>query len=226
MKPLIIIPARGGSKGVPGKNIKLLNGVPLIHYTLDAAREIFEDRYICVSTDDEEIKKCVEAKGVTVPFLRPSELASDTAGTYDVLMHALQYYENQNYYPDVIIILQPTSPMRKANHIKEAVKLYNNEIDMIVSVKETKSNPYYVLFEEDGDGFLRKSKQANFVRRQDCPKVWEFNGAIYVINVNSLKRSQISDFSKVVKYQMDELSSHDIDSILDWKIAELIARED
>jgi len=225
MKPLVIIPARGGSKGVPKKNIKLLGGKPLIYYTIEAAKAVFEDQFICVSTDDLEIKKVVEQTGLKIPFLRPAELATDTAGTYEVLLHALNYYENLEYFPDTIILLQPTSPYRTAEHIKEAIKFYTTEIDMVVSVKETKSNPYFNLFEEDVDGFLKKSKESDYTRRQDCPKVWEYNGAVYVINVESLKNTTINKFKKVKKYVMDELSSLDIDSEMDLKFVELLIKK-
>ena len=225
MKPLIVIPARGGSKGVPRKNIKVLGDKPLIQYTIDAAKGVFDDEFICVSTDDFEIKSVVEQLGLKVPFLRPNELASDTAGTYEVLLHAISYYESKGYFPDTLILLQPTSPFRTSAHIKEALKLYHESIEMVVSVKETKANPYYILFEEDRNGYLKKTKEANFTRRQDCPKVWEYNGAIYIINVKALKASAISQFTKVCKFEMDETSSHDIDTLLDWKIAEIIIND-
>jgi N-acylneuraminate cytidylyltransferase len=224
MKPLIIIPARGGSKGVPRKNIKLLNGIPLIHYTIKAAQQIFDDSLICVSTEDEEIKQVAEQTNIIVPFLRPQELASDTSGSYEVLLHAIEHYANNGYEADTLILLQPTSPYRTSSQIEEALQLYTNEIDMVVSVKETKSNPYYILFEENESGFLRKSKESNFTRRQDCPKVWEYNGAIYIINVASLKKGTIGDFKKVIKYEMDEFSSHDIDTPLDWDFAEILIK--
>ena len=96
---------------------------------------------------------------------------------------------------------------------------------MIVSVNETSSNPYFLLFEENEDGFLHKSKESDFVTRQECPKVWEYNGAIYIINVESLKKSPLNKFKKVKKYVMDEMSSHDIDSMLDWRVAEYISKE-
>ncbi|MDP5028532.1 MAG: acylneuraminate cytidylyltransferase family protein [Flavobacterium sp.] len=222
MKPLIIIPARGGSKGVPRKNIKLLNGIPLIHYTIKAAKQLFNDSLICVSTDDVEIKEISEQASLSVPFLRPKELASDTSGSYEVLLHAIEHYANSGYEADTLILLQPTSPFRTSSQIEEALKLYSDDIDMVVSVKETKSNPYYILFEEDENGFLRKSKEATFTRRQDCPKVWEYNGAIYIINISSLKEQAIGEFKKVIKYEMDEFSSHDIDTLFDWDMSELM----
>lgn len=215
MQPIVVIPARGGSKGVPGKNIKELGGKPLIHYTIEAARAVFKDENIIVSTDDEEIREVAEATGLKVPFLRPKELATDEATTYDVLLHTLAYCEQNNYFPDTLILLQPTSPFRTDMHIREALDLYNDDLDMVVSVKETRSNPYYVLFEENEEGFLRKSKDGNFSRRQDVPKVWEFNGAIYIINTNSLQKTTLSNFNKVLKYPMSENSSIDIDDEMD-----------
>jgi N-acylneuraminate cytidylyltransferase len=221
---LVVIPARGSSKGVPGKNIKLLGDKPLIQYTIDAAREVFEDEDILVSTDSEDIRETVINLGLDVPFLRPEALATDTAGTYDVLLHAIDFMEKKGIKNETLILLQPTSPFRTSEHIKEAFKLYDKELDMVVSVKETQSNPYYVLKEENEEGFLETSKSGNFKTRQECPKVWELNGAIYIIKIKTLKEKPISQFTKVKKYIMDEISSHDIDTMLDWKIAEEMLR--
>jgi CMP-N,N'-diacetyllegionaminic acid synthase len=220
LKPLVVIPARGGSKGLPGKNIKKLMGKPLIHYTIEAARTLFSDEQIIVSTDDLDIKSCAEQTGLNVPFIRPAELATDTASTIEVLLHALKVSEANQYVPDALILLQPTSPLRNSQHIEEAMNLFNETIDMVVSVKETESNPYYVLFEENENGFLKKSKAGNFTRRQDCPKVWEYNGAIYIINVQSLKNVGHLNFDKVMKYEMKKEHSVDIDTEMDWMIAE------
>lgn len=226
MKILVIIPARGGSKGIPHKNIKPLNGKPLIHYTIDEAREIVGDKDICVSTDDPEIIKCVEDYGLKVPFVRPEELATDTAGTYEVLLHALNFYEKQGRHYDVVLLLQNTSPFRKVEQIKEALKLYNDEIDMVVSVKECAANPYYCVFEEDDKGFLHVCKgEGNFFRRQDAPKVYEYNGAIYIMNAETLKTTHMHKMQKRVKYVMDDLSSFDLDTMTDWNIAESIINE-
>lgn len=224
MKPLVVILARGGSKRLPGKNIKPLNGKPLIHYTIEAAREVFDDSIICVSTDDEEIKQVSEQTGLKVPFLRPKELATDTADSRSVLLHANEYYKEEvEYEADVIIMLQPTSPLRNSTHIREALELYNDGLDMVVSVKETDANPYFVLYEENQVGFLEKSKKGDFTRKQDCPKVWELNGAIYVMNAESLKKRQPKDFKKVVRYEMPILESFDIDNDIDFKIVEMIS---
>lgn len=224
MNPIIIIPARGGSKGIPGKNIKLLNGKPLIYYTIDVAREILPDHHIIVSTDSICIKEVVEKTGLTVPFIRPSSLAEDNSTSYDVIIHTLEQVEATGYFPDTIILLQPTSPFRTSLHVKEALKLYSEAIDMVVSVKESNSNPYYNLFEENS-GFLNKSKSGIFTRRQDCPKVWEFNGAIYIMNVNSLKLGDMAGFNKVRKYIMDEKSSLDLDTEIDWMLSEILFKQ-
>jgi len=224
MRPIVIIPARGGSKGVPGKNIKPLAGKPLIYYTIEAARGVFSDEQIIISTDDEGIKKCVELTGLKVPFIRPPELASDAAGMYEVLLHAVNYVESIGQFPDILVLLQPTTPFRTATHIKEAMLLFDETTEMVVSVKETRSNPYYVLFEENDEGWLEKSKNGNFRNRQECPKVWEYNGGIYIINIKTLYEKPLLEFKKIRKYFMDEWSSLDIDTMWDWFLAEEIIK--
>ena len=226
MNILLIIPARGGSKGIPHKNIKPLAGKPLIYYTIDTARAIVPDEDICVSTDDDEIIKCVEKYGLKVPFVRPAEFATDTAGTYDVLLHALDFYEKQEKHYDVVLLLQNTSPFRTAEQVKEALALYNSNLDMVVSVKECSANPYYSVFEENTEGFLNICKgNGNITRRQDAPKVYEYNGAIYVINPDSLKKMPLNKFTRRVKYVMDERTSLDLDTMNDWRMAEVILKE-
>ena len=226
MKPLIIIPARGGSKGIPHKNIKPLNGKPLIYYTIDVARQIVSDVDICVSTDDSEIIKCVEDYGLKVPFVRPVELATDTAGTYEVLLHAIDYYESHGKQYDCVLLLQNTSPFRTVEHVKEAMKLYNPEIEMVVSLNEMASNPYYNCFEVSENGYLKKTLDSSMItRRQDAPKTYEYNGAIYIFNLNRLKETHYGNFTKRVMYEMDKLHSVDLDTMMDWSFAEFIIKE-
>jgi N-acylneuraminate cytidylyltransferase len=222
---LIIIPARGGSKGIPGKNIRLLGGKPLIHYTIEAALSLFGPKLILVSTDSEEIKSVSEQCGIEVPFLRPDHLSTDTASSQDVLIHAMDYADEKGIKYNTVILLQPTSPFRNADHIKEAIELYSKDLDMVVSVKESDENPYYSLFEENENGYLVKSKEASFTRRQDCPKVYSYNGAIYILNPESLRKEPIGQFKKVRKYIMQAEDSIDLDTPLDWKFAELILSE-
>lgn len=214
---LFIIPARGGSKGLPRKNILPINGKPMICYTIDAARGVTNDSNICVSTDDLEIKQVVENYGLKVPFIRPEELATDIAGTREVLLHAIDFYQNTLHCQfSKICLLQPTSPLRTAQHIIEAYQLWSNDLDMVVSVKESKANPYFNLFEEQDNSFLKKSKEGNFTRRQDAPKVWEYNGAIYFINIESIRIKSFANLKRIRKYVMDNNSSIDIDDEIDY----------
>lgn len=226
MNILVVIPARGGSKGIPHKNIKPLNGKPLIYYTIDVARQIVSDEDICVSTDDNDIIKCVEDYGLKVPFVRPDELATDKAGTYEVLLHALDFYEQQGRHYDVVLLLQNTSPFRTAEQVKEALLLYRYDIDMVVSVNETKTNPYYNCFEEDADGHLKKTLNCSILtRRQDAPITYEYNGAIYIINAEQMKKMPLGKFTRCIKYVMDDLHSVDLDNMIDWKFAEFVLKE-
>lgn len=223
MKALYLIPARGGSKGIPHKNRKLLGGKPLIGYAIDAARAVaLSEVDICVSTDDEEIIRVVEEYGLKVPFRRPDELAQDGSGTYEVILHALDFYAKQGVQYDVVVLLQPTSPFRAGVHIAEAMKLYSPECDMVVSVVEAKSNPYYVMFEEDREGFLQHLLKGTFVCRQDCPTVYEYNGAVYVMNVAALREKPLSAFTRNRKYVMPQSVSIDLDTLNDWRYAEFL----
>lgn len=217
---LAVIPARGGSKGVPGKNIKSLCGRPLIYYTLDAVKPFDTDIDICVSTDDIKIKEAVERYGIVVPFLRPEYLATDTASTAGVLLHALQFYREKGKDYDIILLLQPTSPFRQASHIREALALYREDIDMVVSVRE--SHAANVICCENTEGYLEIPLNSEALRRQDAPMYYEYNGAIYVINVRSFLETYNLIFSKRIKYLMDERSSVDIDNQLDFEYAEFL----
>ena len=221
MKTLYVIPARGGSKGIPHKNIKPLAGKPLIGYSIDVARQLAADDDICLTTDDPEIAATAESMGLNVPFLRPASLATDTCGTYEVLIHALDFYRDRGIDYDTLVLLQPTSPMRTADDVRAALALYSPDIDMVVTVKEAASNPYYNCYETDNDGFLHISKgDGGYTRRQDAPKVWEYNGAVYVINVESLRRMPLSAFNRRRMSVMPAERSVDLDTPVDWLIAE------
>lgn len=223
MKTLYVIPARGGSKGIPGKNIKPLAGKPLIGYTIDVARELAPDCDICVTTDDADIISTVEAMNLKVPFVRPAELATDHSGTYEVLIHALDFYESQGIHYDTMVLLQPTSPLRTANDVRSCLQLYTPEIDMVVSVMQAATNPYYNAFETDENGFLHISKgDGKYTRRQDAPKVWEYNGAVYVINTASLRKMKLGEFTRRKMYEMSRERSIDLDTPTDWLIAETL----
>ncbi|MBR0093074.1 MAG: acylneuraminate cytidylyltransferase family protein [Lachnospiraceae bacterium] len=221
MKTLFLIPARGGSKGIPHKNIKLLCGKPLIHYSIDLARELASDEDICISTDDPEIKRVAEGTGITVPFLRPAELATDRAGTNEVIMHAIGFYKEKGIVYDRTVLLQPTSPLRTVNHVREAMALYDDSLDMVVSVRKYENS--VILFRESDDGFLQHVFDVSAgIRRQDAQSLYEYNGAIYVINNQALQEKGLSGFRKNKKYVMPEEASIDIDTNADWEYCEYL----
>lgn len=220
---LFVITARGGSKGLPGKNIKDLCGKPLMAYSIDVARAFTDDENICVSTDSEEIKQVVEKYGLKVPFLRPDYLATDTATSDDVLIHAVNYYREQfgkNY--NKLILLQPTSPLRTADDVEGAIKLYRDDIDMVVSVM--KSHAPAVLCQDDEDGFVQLTYNKKALGRQQLPEMYEFNGAVYVMSVDALLEKKMAGFTKKVKYVMSKEHSIDIDDIYDFLQVEAILK--
>lgn len=221
MRILYLIPARAGSKGLPGKNIKILGNKPLIVHTIDfALGNIKGEDELCISTNDDKVLEIVADLGIHVPFKRPKELSSDTATSYDVIMHALNYYEQKGKSFDAVLLLQPTSPFRVKQDLEDLINSYRNDIDMAVSVKLSKENPYFSLFEENEDGYLNKSKQGSFSRRQDVPAVYAFNGSLYLMNTASLKAKSLGEFKKIKKIIMPEERSIDIDTFADWNLAE------
>lgn len=219
---LVVIPARGGSKGLPNKNILILEGKPLIHYSIDIARFFFADENIFVSTDSEIIKNVAEQTGLSIPFLRPNYLATDNAGSYEVLLHAVEQFKKVGKSFQKILLMQPTSPFRIKKHFEEIFKLYDDEMDMVVSVGISNHNPYFSLFEENQNGYLVKSKEKNFERRQDCPPVYFYNGSLYLINNKVLQQKLLPQFDRVKKYVMEEKYCLDIDTPLDWLICETL----
>lgn len=224
MGTLFLITARGGSKGIPKKNIKLLNGKPLIHYSIELARQFTMDENICVSTDDQEIIDCCKELNYTCPFVRPSELATDEASSKDVILHALNFYKSKNQIFKCVVLLQPTSPLRLKEQVKSALELFNESIDLVIGVKITKSNPYQLLYQLNEVGYLKKIINSdNYMRRQDMPTVYEINGAVYVYNYNSLINEM--ELKKVKPSIMPAINSVDIDEPLDWDWAEFLIKK-
>lgn len=221
MRILYLIVARAGSKGLPGKNTKMLGGKPLIQYSVEfAMNNIKEGDEICVSSNDQEILNIASDLGISIPFKRPEELSTDTSSSYDVILHAIKFYEDQNKHFDSVVLLQPTSPFRKSEDLQKMILSYKEDVEMVVTVKNSKENPYFTLFEENESGFLKKSKEGHFDRRQDCPKVFAFNGSIYLYRISSLKEKKVSEFTKIKKVVMPEERSIDIDTMADWILAE------
>lgn len=234
LKPLIIIPARGGSKGIPGKNIAELGGRPLLAYSVEAAFETLkelglekEPQRIILSTDSEMIAEVGRKEGLAVPFLRPAELSTDTAGSREVILHAMDWADAQEISYNSVVLLQPTSPFRRAEHVIGAMQLFNpSDADMVVSVCEATANPYYNCFETDpNSGFLHISKGDGLLtRRQDAPKAWEYNGAVYIINPQSIREMPLGKFPRRIPFEMSREDSLDIDTPLDLEIARILIK--
>lgn len=223
---LYIIPARGGSKGIPRKNIKPLGGRPLIHYSIDVARQLAPDSHIIVSTDDEEIADVARATGLPVDYMRPAQLATDTAGSREVITDAMDYADRCGIRYDKVCLLQPTSPLRTAEDVRKCLMAYSPDIDMAVSVVEVDANPYYNCFEPDAEtGFLHISKgDGLYVRRQDAPPAWRYSGAVYVINPASIRLMSLGEMPRRKGCPTDPAHCIDLDTPLDWEVAETIIR--
>lgn len=224
-KILFVIPARGGSKGIPGKNIKPMGGVPLICRSIDIARKFVDDNDICVTTDSDEIIDVVKKHGMEVPFKRPDYLATDTASSYDVLIHALDFYKEKGIEYDWMVLLQPTTPFRKKEDLRQMLEMMTDDLDMVVSVKQAETNPYYNCYAVNEQGYLQKFIKTQFPsygRQAARPAIYEKNGSIYVIKVSSLRKQKINDFEKVHLYKMDKVYSIDLDEPLDWIFAEAV----
>lgn len=226
MTPLYIIPARGGSKGIPYKNIKTLASKPLIAYTIEAARKAgAPDSHIIVSTDDDLIASTVEREcHLDILYRRPPELATDTSGSREVILDAMDWADSNNIEYDVVVLLQPTSPLRTADDITGCLKSYSDGVDMVVSVTQAPCNPYYDCFETDPlTGVLQVSKGNGLItRRQDAPQVWVYNGAVYVINPHSIRQNSLGKFPVRIPYVMPRERSIDLDTNFDWYIAEML----
>lgn len=221
MTPLYIIPARGGSKGIPRKNIKPLAGRPLIAYTLDVAKECraLYGGYILVSTDDEEIARAARSEGVEVDYMRPASLGADTTGSREVMTDAMDWAEARGISYDCVVLLQPTSPLRTVADVEAAIKAFEGHpgADMAVTVCLSDDNPYYNLFETDAGGALRICKGDGLLtRRQDAPPVYRFNGAVYVIRPRSLRSMPLGAFPVRVPVVMPAARSLDLDTLADW----------
>lgn len=227
-KILTIIPARGGSKTIPRKNIKKFCGKPLIAWTIDHALECdYLDR-IVVSTDDLQISKISKEFGAEVPFLRPDKMAEDDSPTIDAIIHCLDFLENNGYYPEIVVLLQPTSPLRTVQDIESALNLffeYEKTCSSVVSVSEFDHSPYWSLKIEKG--YLKPNFGEKYfkIRRQDLPQLYKPNGSIYISNNNNLRKFRGFFGNKIVPYLMPQERSVDIDTIIDFKLAELMLGE-
>ncbi|NQV77510.1 MAG: acylneuraminate cytidylyltransferase family protein [Lutibacter sp.] len=226
-KVLAYIPARSGSKGIPHKNIKLIAGLPLISYSIKAAQQSqFVDRII-VSTDSEEYAKLCKQYGAEVPFLRPQELATDDADETDVIHHLLNWLElHDSEKFDIIIKLQPTSPLRTYKDIDNAIILFKGKVaDSIISVSEANVNPLWMNTLPDDDHMMNFIKEKDAKNRQELKKYYQLNGAVYVSTPGLIIKNNgwIGDNSYA--YKMPRERSVDIDEPLDLEFVEFLLKK-
>lgn len=226
-KILAIIPARGGSKGVIRKNVRNLAHKPLIAYTIEAAKTSrYLDRII-VSTEDVEISCVSKSYGAEVPFLRPKELAQDDTPGIEPILHCLDWLEKeQGYVPDYVCLLQCTSPLRNNYQINEAIEeMLNKDADSIISVYESDKSPYWMKKIEDGKLKNFLVDNTFYARRQDIPKAYMLNGAIYICKTEMLIKNKNWYSENTIPYIMNKITSVDIDDMDDFRYVEYLMKE-
>lgn len=223
---LAIIPARGGSKGIPNKNITNLCGKPLIAYSILAAQTSQYIDDIIVSTDSEQIRDTSVEYGASVPFLRPAALASDTSKTIDCMIYTINELKKQGQHYDCVVLLQPTQPIRKEGMIDEAISLLlDSTEDSLVSVTTVTEHPI-LMRTITKEGTLKSLLPiSSTVRRQDFPDVYRVNGSIYINRINSHFNFSTSLNDNLLPFFMEEAYSIDIDSYEDLKRAETILQQ-
>ena len=224
---LCVIPARGGSRGLPGKNIRELLGRPLIAYSIEQAKGSRYIDKVVVSTDSTEIADVSRRYGAEVPFLRPAELAQDGSSTIDVLLHAMDWTERvERFSFDILTLLHANTPLRNVEDIDNCIELLvEKKADNVFSVSEAHRNPYFNMVEVKKDGKVGLVKDGNFATRQSAPEVFDMNSSIYVWWKDVLREKKGIFLERSFIYKMPKERSIDIDDYLDFKIAEMILRE-
>lgn len=217
---LAFIPARGGSKGLPNKNILDLCGKPLLCHSIDVAKNCSYIDDIIVSTDSSEIKDIAEFYGATVPFLRPDELSSDTATIIDAMFYTLQRLMKEDVTYDYIMLLQPTQPLRKAEFLEEAIELIiDNDHPSLVSVSPVLEHPILMRTVDKTGALCSLLSTSSTVRRQDFSPVYKVNGSIYINRIDSTFTNSTSLNDNLYPYFMDNTYDIDIDSAEDLEKA-------
>lgn len=226
-KVIAVIPARGGSKTIPYKNIKMIAGKPLIAWTIEAAKKTEEIDYIVVSTEDTKIKKIVEELGVEV-INRPKHLAQDDTLAIDVVRDVISQLEKNNKKYDFMVYLEPTSPLRESTDIKKALTLLvdeNNRYDSIATFSEASLNPIRAWEIKDNSPKTFIKDASTFLPRQKLPKAYQLNGAVYCFHINRINNKSKQIYSgKIGAIIMPKEKSVDIDDELDFMLAELLLK--
>jgi N-acylneuraminate cytidylyltransferase len=226
MKYIILICARGGSKGLPGKNIKPLNGVPLIGWTIKIAKQIKRASRIVVSTDSEEIAKVALKYGAEVPFMRPEDLAQDDSPEWLAWRHAIRYmesYEGENI--DAIVVLPTTAPLRSIKDVDACIDLFEEGgVDSVITVSKASRSPYFNMVVNDANDYtsLVIAPKNQITRRQDAPEVFDMTTVAYVVDVNFIKNYNGIFEGRVKSVTIPRERAIDIDSLMDFEIAECL----
>lgn len=228
MKILGIIPARGGSKGVPGKNIKTLGGKPLIQYSIESAHSSKLLSSVILSSEDYDIIETAKKLKLSVPFIRPAELSKDSAKSIDVVKHAIEFFENQGEFYDAICLIQATYPFRNINFIDEAIrKFIDGEVDTLISVLSTpdEHNPHWSFVHDDkGNLKIATGEKQIISRRQELPKSFYRDGSIYLTKTKFIKQSTF--FGDSIGYIESNAEFYvNIDTISDWNKAEALVEK-
>lgn len=225
MRILGLIPARGGSKGIPRKNIKLLDGKPLIQYSIEVGLACSLIDELVVSTEDNEIAEISKSAGANLPFMRPVHLASDQSPTLDTIIHVLDFFEKKGISFDAVCLLQPTVPFRNGDDLNAAIeKFIASDADSLISVREVPHvyNPHWVYEQDTENGFLKLAKERETIipRRQDLPKAYHRDGSIYLTKKEIILKEKSLYGKKIVHHIMENSPNINIDTMEDWEAAE------
>lgn len=224
MKILFVVTARGGSKGVPRKNIKMLGGMPLVAYKIIAAQKCKYEKRILVSTDDEEIARVSRQYGAEVPFMRPAELATDSASSADVVLHAMNWVsENSEEKYDYVCLLEPSSPFASYRDFDKALELMQDtDADTLLGMKEADVTTTFIHpLDKDGklSEFYYAIKDLKSIRRQDQAKEYTMNGCMYIAKWDYFMKNKLFHSENSMPYIMSEESSIEIDTMLNYELA-------
>ncbi|KRB51007.1 hypothetical protein ASE04_13930 [Rhizobium sp. Root708] len=222
MSLLFLIPARGGSKRVPGKNIRELGGQPLISWTIDLAKRVGLSADVLVSTDDPDIASIATEAGAWVPWLRPQHLSTDTATSLEVALHALDFYESERGPVEAVVLLQPTSPFRQLSTVCEGLRLFRDLGERpVVGVSPAATHPAWCFRIQEGKLMPYADGKGLLQRSQDLPQVYEISGALYIISAMQLRAERTFFPHNAVPVVSDsDVENLDIDTEWDWLCAE------
>ncbi len=218
-----LIPARGGSKGIPGKNLRTLGGKSLVQRAWEAAKASGVVERVILSTDSEEIAAHGRSLGIDVPFIRPADIAQDNTPMIAVLKHLLEFLRSTGDVPDAIVLLQPTAPLRLPEHLREAARLLQDGVDSVVSVTEVPQHfsPHFLMkITPDGSLTYFMPDGSTVKRRQDAPRAYSRNGIVYLFRVSSFEKYQDIYGEKSVPLLVPPEATINLDTLEDWERAE------